>query len=585
MHINDNIKIAKKVIGLLGYLSKYLPLKTLDQMYKIFVRPHFDYCDVIYHIPQLTNPFHSTITLSSLMKRIGKIKYQTALAITGGWLGSNRNKLYDECDCHCAPGLVWLSLCTWIGVIVIVHLDCHCAPGLCDCHCAPGLVWLSLCTWIGVIVIVHLDWCDCHCAPGLVWLSLCTWIGVIVIVHLDWCDCHCAPGLVWLSLCTWIGVIVIVHLDWCDCHCAPGLVWLSLCTWIGVIVIVHLDWCDCHCAPGLVWLSLCTWIGVIVIVHLDWCDCHCAPGLVWLSLCTWIGVIVIVHLDWCDCHCAPGCDCHCAPGLVWLSLCMDWCDCVHLDWCDCHCAPGLVWLSLCTWIGVIVIVHLDWCDCHCVIVIVHLDWCDCHCAPGLVWLSLCTWIGVIVIVHLDWCDCHCAPGLVWLSLCTWIGVIARHDYPYLVMYLTNFWMIFKQQLLQPNELTSNLRRLLRSAKSLYVSQIAPKSFRDSWRVCSLCLKWILCSVWNLRQAYLEFPISENYLVCRWKVFETGCTSGRHPSCFKWAKCTSLDICWGSWDLCHPWSYPHRNKRFGTILKIWINIEQTEMHLRIPWQVR
>ena len=92
-HINEKIKLAKKGIGVLKYLSQYLALKTLDQMYKMFVRPIFDYCDVIYHSPHLTNPFDSTIKLNPLMERIEKIQY---LAITGGWQGSSRIKLYEE---------------------------------------------------------------------------------------------------------------------------------------------------------------------------------------------------------------------------------------------------------------------------------------------------------------------------------------------------------------------------------------------------------------------------------------------------------------------------------------------------------
>ena len=50
-HINDKIKIANRFIGVLKYLSKYLPLKTLDQVYKMFIRPHLDYGDVVFHIP------------------------------------------------------------------------------------------------------------------------------------------------------------------------------------------------------------------------------------------------------------------------------------------------------------------------------------------------------------------------------------------------------------------------------------------------------------------------------------------------------------------------------------------------------
>ena len=41
----------EKIIGILKHLSKFLPLKTLNQMNKALVRSHLDYCDVIYHQP------------------------------------------------------------------------------------------------------------------------------------------------------------------------------------------------------------------------------------------------------------------------------------------------------------------------------------------------------------------------------------------------------------------------------------------------------------------------------------------------------------------------------------------------------
>ena len=44
-HVNENIIKAKKVIGIIKYLSNFLPL---DQMYKALVRSLLDYCDTIY---------------------------------------------------------------------------------------------------------------------------------------------------------------------------------------------------------------------------------------------------------------------------------------------------------------------------------------------------------------------------------------------------------------------------------------------------------------------------------------------------------------------------------------------------------
>ena len=95
-HVNEKIKIARKSIGVLKYLSSYLPLKTLDTIYKLFTRSHFDYCDVIYHIPVSNNVYNLFTPLHSLMESIERIQYQAALAITGAWQGSSRNKLYEE---------------------------------------------------------------------------------------------------------------------------------------------------------------------------------------------------------------------------------------------------------------------------------------------------------------------------------------------------------------------------------------------------------------------------------------------------------------------------------------------------------
>ena len=55
-HLTEKIKKAKKVIGIMKHLNQLLPFKTLNQMYKSLVRPHLDYCDVIYHIPHTIQP-------------------------------------------------------------------------------------------------------------------------------------------------------------------------------------------------------------------------------------------------------------------------------------------------------------------------------------------------------------------------------------------------------------------------------------------------------------------------------------------------------------------------------------------------
>ena len=39
-HINEKLTKARKVVGVIKYLSSFVPVKTLDHIYKMYVRPH-----------------------------------------------------------------------------------------------------------------------------------------------------------------------------------------------------------------------------------------------------------------------------------------------------------------------------------------------------------------------------------------------------------------------------------------------------------------------------------------------------------------------------------------------------------------
>ena len=119
-HLSAKIIKAKRNLGLIKYISRLLPVKTLDQMYKVLVRSHLDYCDIIYHIPSKQDRFGGI--LNSLMAKAERIQYQVALAITGAWKGTNRSKLYDE--------LGWESLSNrrWYRRILQVHKIVNNAP-------------------------------------------------------------------------------------------------------------------------------------------------------------------------------------------------------------------------------------------------------------------------------------------------------------------------------------------------------------------------------------------------------------------------------------------------------------------------
>ena len=89
-HIKSAISKTRKGIGLLQYLSKYLPRHTLSELYKPYVRPHLDYGDVIYHIPAKICEFSQNISLSNLMEKLESVQYSAARAVTGTWKGTSR---------------------------------------------------------------------------------------------------------------------------------------------------------------------------------------------------------------------------------------------------------------------------------------------------------------------------------------------------------------------------------------------------------------------------------------------------------------------------------------------------------------
>ena len=74
-------------------MSRYVTRDVLDQIYKLYVRPHFgdfgDYGDVLYH--QYDPNF--SLSLTTVLE---SVQYSAALAVTGAWRGTNTDKIYEE---------------------------------------------------------------------------------------------------------------------------------------------------------------------------------------------------------------------------------------------------------------------------------------------------------------------------------------------------------------------------------------------------------------------------------------------------------------------------------------------------------
>ena len=88
-HVREKIINARRGKGVICYFSKYVSCDVLDQMYKLYVRPHLDYDDIIYHK-------HNPNLKSDFTKKLESTKYSAALAVSGAWHGKSRQKLYDE---------------------------------------------------------------------------------------------------------------------------------------------------------------------------------------------------------------------------------------------------------------------------------------------------------------------------------------------------------------------------------------------------------------------------------------------------------------------------------------------------------
>ena len=88
-HVKEAITKARKGIGVIHFMARYVSRDVLDQMYKLYVRLHLDYGDVIYHRddPEMN---------SGLKKRLESVQYSAALAVAGAWKGTSYGKLLDE---------------------------------------------------------------------------------------------------------------------------------------------------------------------------------------------------------------------------------------------------------------------------------------------------------------------------------------------------------------------------------------------------------------------------------------------------------------------------------------------------------
>ena len=95
-HLEEKIAKANQGLGILIQLKKWVTYQVLEIIYKLYVRPHLDYGDILYHIANTNKnkEIFELFSCVSLLQQIESIQYQAARIVTGAWKGSSRDKLY-----------------------------------------------------------------------------------------------------------------------------------------------------------------------------------------------------------------------------------------------------------------------------------------------------------------------------------------------------------------------------------------------------------------------------------------------------------------------------------------------------------
>ena len=96
-HLAEKLGKANQGLGVMKQLCKWTPRRSLEEIFKLYTRPHLDYGDIIYDIADLNKTSIFTSAASNLrMEKIEIIQYQAARIVTGAWQGTSREKLYDD---------------------------------------------------------------------------------------------------------------------------------------------------------------------------------------------------------------------------------------------------------------------------------------------------------------------------------------------------------------------------------------------------------------------------------------------------------------------------------------------------------
>ena len=105
-HMKEKLSKVYKGIGLLRNLSNKLPRQAFVTIYKAFIRPHFDYGDIVFGKPN-----HDTF-----INKIEKAQYDAALTIPGAIRGTSWEKLYADLGIESLKFRRWFRKLAYLSI-------------------------------------------------------------------------------------------------------------------------------------------------------------------------------------------------------------------------------------------------------------------------------------------------------------------------------------------------------------------------------------------------------------------------------------------------------------------------------------
>ena len=78
-------------------IKKWVDIRALETVYKLYIRPHLEYGDLVFNAHEIgkSEIFSTFQDNDSISFEIESIQYQAAKIITGAWDKSNKTKLYE----------------------------------------------------------------------------------------------------------------------------------------------------------------------------------------------------------------------------------------------------------------------------------------------------------------------------------------------------------------------------------------------------------------------------------------------------------------------------------------------------------